>query len=137
MDRREQLLAPVAVVLPINVERLVTGDEQWFDRVLTAARDLHRERAGILIDALHEQLPGAFETQAPEGVLFLWPRLADDAVDPAALYQRAAANGVVYQQGEFFAASPQRDSARHLRFANGDRTPDELREAVRRLALAF
>ncbi|MEV8515145.1 PLP-dependent aminotransferase family protein [Dactylosporangium sp. NPDC051484] len=119
------------------VERLVTGDGQWFDRVLAHANALYRERAGVLIDALHEQLPGAFETQAPEGGLFLWPRLTDDNIDPDALYQRALAKGVAYQQGAFFAASPQRESARYLRFAFGDRTPDELREAVHRLALAF
>lgn len=120
------------------VERLVTGDNQWFDRMVRDATALYRERAGVLIDALHEHLPGAFEIQAPEGGLFLWPRLTDDDLDPAALFQRAAANGVVYQQGEFFAADPrQRSSARHLRFAYSDRTPEELREAVRRLALAF
>lgn len=73
------------------VERLVTGDDQWFDRVLAAANALYRQRAGVLIDALHDQLPGAFQTQAPEGGLFLWPRLADDEVDAAALYQRTAA----------------------------------------------
>lgn len=120
------------------VERLVTGDNQWFDQMVGDATALYRERAGVLIDALHEHLPGAFEIQAPEGGLFLWPRLTDDGLDPAALFRRAAANGVVYQQGEFFAADPrQRSSARHLRFAYSDRTPQELREAVRRLAQAF
>jgi 2-aminoadipate transaminase len=120
------------------VERLVTGVNPWFDQMVGDATALYRERAGVLIDALHEHLPGAFEIQAPEGGLFLWPRLTDDGLDPAALFRRAAANGVVYQQGEFFAADPrQRSSARHLRFAYSDRTPQELREAVRRLAQAF
>ncbi|MFI5914505.1 PLP-dependent aminotransferase family protein [Dactylosporangium sp. NPDC051541] len=118
------------------VEHLVTADG-WFDGVVKAANDLYRERAQVLVDALHDELPGAFETRLPEGGLFLWPRLADDTIDPAALYERAAAAGVVYQQGAFFAASPQPESARHLRFAFGDRTPQELREAVHRLAQAF
>ncbi len=119
------------------VERLVTADDGWFDRVLAAANALYRERAGVLVDALHQQLPGAFETQAPEGGLFLWPRLTDESIDPAALYERASEKGVVYQQGGFFASSPQRQSERFLRFAYGDRTPEELQEAVRRLAQAF
>ncbi|MET7421107.1 PLP-dependent aminotransferase family protein [Dactylosporangium sp. NPDC005555] len=134
---RNRVDAHSATVTQTLIERLVTGDPQWFDRIVGAANALYRDRAQILVDELHAQLPGAFSTHAPEGGLFLWPRLTDDTVDPAALYQRAAANGVVYQQGEFFAASPQRESARYLRFAYGDRTPDELREAVRRLALAF
>ena len=42
------------------------------------------------------------------------------------------------EQSAPVAAEPdQRDAARHLRFAYSDRTPQELREAVRRLALAF
>lgn len=119
------------------VERLLTGDDGWFDRVVAAANALYRERAGVLTEALHEQIPGAFDTTAPDGGLFLWARLTDDRIDPAALYQRASANGVVYQQGGFFASSQQRQSERYLRFAYGDRKPEELREAVRRLAQAF
>jgi 2-aminoadipate transaminase len=70
--------------------------------------------------------------------LFLWPRLTDDRVDAAALADRAAAHGVLYQQGEFFASGPDRwEASRHLRLAYGDRSPEELREAVRRLAAAF
>ncbi|MFC4588962.1 aminotransferase-like domain-containing protein [Sphaerisporangium corydalis] len=120
------------------VERLVTADDQWYDRLAGTATALYRHRAGVLVDALREHLPDAFEIQAPEGGLFLWPRLTDDDVDPAALFRRAVAAGVVYQQGEYFAADPGSGSAaRHLRFSYSDRTPDELREAVRRLASAF
>jgi 2-aminoadipate transaminase len=140
---RNRLDVHTSSVTQAIVERLVTGDDQWFDRLVRSATDLYRERAGVLIDALHEQLPDAFQIRPPEGGLFLWPRLTDDRVDPRALFQRAAANGVVYQQGEFFLADQmatdpkRRSSARHLRFAYSDRTPDELREAVRRLAVAF
>nr|MDT0660704.1 PLP-dependent aminotransferase family protein [Micromonospora sp. DSM 115978] len=139
---RNRLDVHTCSVTQAIVERLVTGDDKWYDRVVGRAADLYRQRAGVLIDALHEHLPGAFQISAPEGGLFLWPRLTDDSVDPVALFQRAAANGVLYQQGEFFIADPaagpqHRSSARHLRFAYSDRTPDELREAVRRLAAAF
>lgn len=120
------------------VERLVTADEKWFDEMVRGAAALYRERATVLVDELRDQLPGVFEIRPPEGGLFLWPRLSDDSVDPEELFRRAAANGVLYQQGKFFAAGPGRlSSARHLRFAYSDRTPDELREAIRRLALAF
>ncbi|MEU6341985.1 PLP-dependent aminotransferase family protein [Streptomyces sp. NPDC046977] len=135
---RNRLDVHTSSVTQAIIERMLTDDADWFDRVVRSAVALYQERAGVLVDALQEQLPGALDVVAPEGGLFLWPRLTDDAVDPAALFQRAAAHGVVYQPGEFFAADPQRrSSARHLRFAYSDRTPEELREAVRRLALAF
>ncbi|MEU0647884.1 PLP-dependent aminotransferase family protein [Streptomyces umbrinus] len=135
---RNRLDVHTSSVTQAIVERLLTDDPQCFDRIVRGATALYQVRAGVLIDALQEQLPGAFDIVAPEGGLFLWPRLTDDAVDPAALFRRAAAHGVVYQPGEFFAADPRgRSSVRHLRLSYSDRTPEELREAVRRLALAF
>lgn len=115
------------------VERLVTD----YDEIVRRAVDVYRERAAVLVDALRSQLPGVFDVREPEGGLFLWPRLTDDGIDPIALFRRAVANGVIYQPGEYFAASSRPSTARHLRFAYADRTPDELREAVRRLARAF
>lgn len=120
------------------IEHLVLTDAGWFDSVVTPARKLYGERASALVDALNSALPGAFRTVRPEGGLFLWPRLTDDTVDAAALADRAAEHGVLYQQGAFFpSGSDTWESSRHLRLAYGDRTPEELREAVRRLAAAF
>jgi len=120
------------------VERLVTAGDELFDQTVRAARTIYRQRAEVLVDALHQHLPGALDVQLPEGGLFLWARLADDGIDPAELFRRAVAAGVVYQPGEYFAAEPGRGSAdRHLRFSYSEGTPGELREAVRRLATAF
>ncbi|MFJ3666980.1 PLP-dependent aminotransferase family protein [Streptomyces sp. NPDC090106] len=135
---RNRLDVHTSSVTQALIERLITDDADCFDRIVRGATALYRERAGALVDALREQLPGAFDVMAPEGGLFLWPRLTDDAVDPAALLRRAAAHGVIYQPGEYFEAEPGRgSSARHLRFAYSDRTPAQLREAVGRLARAF
>jgi 2-aminoadipate transaminase len=119
------------------VQHLLVSRPGWFDATLAEARDLYRHRAGVLVTELRTQLPGRFEITAPEGGFFLWPRLADDSVDPRELHARAAAEGVDYQRGEFFASGPGTDSARRLRLAYGDRTDDELRAAVGRLAKAF
>jgi 2-aminoadipate transaminase len=119
------------------VEHLVVSRPGWFDTTLAGARELYRHRAELLVAELHAQLPGQFELTVPEGGFFLWPRLADDAVDPHELHARAGAAGVDYQPGEFFASGPGTDSARRLRLAYGDRTDDELRTAVGRLATAF
>ena len=145
----EQLVAPIirlrnrldghsSTVTQTLIEHLVLTDAGWFDRILTPARKLYGERASALVEALQSELPGAFRTVRPEGGLFLWPRLTDDTVDASALADRAAEHGVLYQQGAFFPSGADTwESSRHLRLAYGDRTPEELREAVRRLAAAF
>lgn len=135
---RNRLDGHSSTVTQTLIEHLVLTDAGWFDQVLEPARRLYDERASALVDALQAALPGAFRTTLPEGGLFLWPRLTDDAIDAAALAARAADHGVLYQQGAFFPSGTDIwESSRHLRLAYGDRTPEELREAVRRLAAAF
>ncbi|XVV15212.1 PLP-dependent aminotransferase family protein [Actinoplanes sp. CA-131856] len=130
---RNRLDVHTSSVTQAIVERFVTAG--LYDQVVRDATALYRERAAVLVDALHEHLPGALDVRPPEGGLFLWPRLTDDGVDPGELFRRATACGVVYQPGEYFASGP--SSTRHLRLSYSDRTPAELREAVRRLAAAF
>lgn len=135
---RNRLDGHTSTVTQALVEHLVLTDPAWFDEVLAPARRLYGQRAHALADALAAEAPGAFRITRPEGGLFLWPRLTDDRVDATALAARAAERGVLYQQGAFFAAGPDTwASSRHLRLAYGDRTPDELREAARRLASAL
>ena len=115
---------------------LLTHDPAWFDSTLARARDLYRERADVVVDALQERLGGLIETVRPEGGFFLWPRITDPSIDPAALYAAAAERGATYQQGEFFASSGRREFADHLRLAYGNHTTDTLREFVDRLGSA-
>ncbi len=115
---------------------LLTHDPAWFDATLTRARALYRERADVLVDALHERLPGLVETVRPDGGFFLWPRLTDPTIDPAALYAASSERGATYQQGEFFASSGRREFADHLRLAYGNHTPETLRTFVDRLGSA-
>ncbi|MCO7275376.1 aminotransferase-like domain-containing protein [Cellulosimicrobium cellulans] len=119
------------------VEHLLLSRAGWFDDTLARANALYEHRARVLVDELENQLPGAFEITAPEGGFFLWPRLVDDSVDTHELHRHATAEGVDYQQGEFFATGPGTDSARRLRLAYGDRTDAELRAAVGRLSVAY
>ncbi|HEY5877998.1 MAG TPA: PLP-dependent aminotransferase family protein [Nakamurella sp.] len=130
---RNRLDAHTSTVAQTLIERLVLTDPAWFDGVLGRASALYAERAQVLVDELDTALPGAFTTVRPEGGLFLWPRLADDTIDAAALAGRAADHGVLYQQGEFFASGADaRESSRHLRLAYGDRTPEARRSFGRR-----
>jgi hypothetical protein len=115
---RNRLDAHTSTVAQTLIERLVLTDPGWFDGVLDRARALYAGRAQVLVDALNTALPGAFSVIRPEGGLFLWPRLADDTIDAVALAGRAAEQGVLYEQGEFFASGADaRESSRHLRLA--------------------
>ena len=98
---RNRLDGHSSTVTQTLIEHLVLTDPAWFDRVLEPARRLYAHRATALVDALQAELPGAFRIVGPEGGLFLWPRLTDDSVDAAALADRAAEHGVLYQQGAF------------------------------------
>ncbi|MGP0225030.1 aminotransferase-like domain-containing protein [Paenarthrobacter sp. NCHU4564] len=119
------------------IGELVTSDPGVFDRTLESARALYRSRAETLVEALHREAPGAFETVLPEGGLFLWPRLADDSVDADQLAADATAEGVEYQRGSFFPSGPGTDADRHLRLAYGDVSGDKLEEAAARLGRAL
>lgn len=119
------------------IAELLTSDPLLFDATLERARALYRERADALADGLEAEAPGAFEIDRPDGGLFLWPRLRDDAVDAARLAADASAEGVEYQQGAFFASGPGTDAERRLRLAYGDTSAEQLREAAHRLGRAL
>lgn len=119
------------------IGELVTSNPGIFDATLGKARALYRSRAETLVSALDREAPGAFESVLPEGGLFLWPRLADDSVDPDRLADDASAEGVEYQRGSFFPSGPGTDADRHLRLAYGDVPAPKLEEAAARLGRAL
>ncbi|BCW61058.1 PLP-dependent aminotransferase family protein [Arthrobacter sp. StoSoilB22] len=119
------------------IGELVTSDPGIFDATLNRARALYRNRAETLVAALHREAPGAFETVLPDGGLFLWPKLADNSVDPEQLAADASAEGVEYQRGSFFPSGPGTDADRHLRLAYGDVAASKLEEAAARLGRAL
>lgn len=119
------------------VGELLTSDDALFDRTLERARALYASRAAALAAALEHEAPGAFEIEVPEGGLFLWPRLVDDAVDADRLAADAGAEGVEYQRGAFFASGPGTDAERHLRLSFGDTSAELLEEAGARLGRAL
>lgn len=114
-----------------------TSEPGIFDATLERARSLYRNRAETLVAALHREAPGAFETVLPDGGLFLWPKLADAAIDPNRLAADASAEGVEYQRGSFFPSGPGTDSDRHLRLAYGDVDESKLEQAAARLGRAL
>ncbi|MEN0129353.1 MAG: PLP-dependent aminotransferase family protein [Brevundimonas sp.] len=116
---------------------LLTHDASWFDRTLVRARDLYRERADVVVDALTQRFGDRIETARPDGGFFLWPRLTDPTIDPTRLFEASVERGANYQRGEFFASSGRREFADHLRLAYGNHTAETLRTFVDRLGDAY
>lgn len=116
---------------------LLTGEPEFFDTNLEAARLRYHARAKALVHELETQLPGAFDATVPAGGYFLWARLTDDSIDWLDLRRAAGEEGLNYQPGAYFASGPGTDSDRHLRIAYGDSSEERLHEAVSRLARAY
>jgi GntR family transcriptional regulator / MocR family aminotransferase len=85
------------------------------------------------VEALRGELGGSVDFELPAGGLALWARV-DEALDTADWAARAASHGVRVAPGRSFALEGRGPSAFRLGFAS--LTPQELREAVHRLALA-
>lgn len=119
------------------IAELLTSDPTLFDTTLERARALYGRRALALATALEAEAPGAFEIDLPEGGLFLWPRLRDDAVDADALAEDSSDEGVEYQRGSFFTSGPGADADRRIRLAYGDTSEELLVEAAARIGRAL
>ncbi|WNG52857.1 PLP-dependent aminotransferase family protein [Archangium minus] len=112
------------------VELLEEGELQRHAR---RARREYLTRRDALAEALHEALGGSVDFEVPAGGLALWARV-DESLDVGAWAERAASHGVHVTPGHAFALEGRGPAAFRLGFAS--LTPQELREGVRRLALA-
>lgn len=94
----------------------------------------YRERNEALATALDKHLKGAIRYNRPDGGMFLWAEMTEP-IDTQAVLQHAIGEGMIFVPGEtFYAAAPERNTLR-LSFATP--SPDQLDEAVQRLARAI
>ncbi|GAA1096879.1 aminotransferase-like domain-containing protein [Tsukamurella spumae] len=107
------------------------ADSAWIDDHIQTIRAVYGERALALHTALTDAFGDRLHLTAPEGGMFLWGEFADGTVTSARLRDAVAA-GVAYVPGSAFAVH--RDLGHALRLCFTTSGPDELREAVRRLA---
>jgi 2-aminoadipate transaminase len=112
---------------------------EWLEHVdleahLDRLRTVYRERRDALLDALPGALPEGSTFNRPEGGMFVWARLPE-GMDATALLPAAIARHVAYVPGApFYATTP---DARTLRLSFTTHSPDEIREGMERLRLAF
>jgi 2-aminoadipate transaminase len=102
------------------------------ERSIETVKVALRERAKTLCEALRSELPEARFVE-PEGGYFLWLELPRGA-DVDALFTAAAERGVQFVKGSDFVLDGGESS---LRLAYSGVTPEEIKEGVSRLALAY
>jgi len=139
----EPLLAPVARLKQAAdlhagsfSQALVVGlvsDAGWWSAHLAEIRRVYACRAAALAAALAEAFGERLVVGAARGGMFLWGRFTD-ATRTRELLAPALAEGVAFVPGPEFFTRPGGEDALRLSFATN--APEQLAEAVRRLAAA-
>lgn len=104
------------------------------ERQLRRSIGFYRERRDALLEALERHLAGEYRARVPRGGHHVWVRL-DRPLDERALYREAARRGVTFTPGGI--VTVERHAQTHFRLSFPLLDPEELDEAVRRLARAI
>ena len=127
--------------------RFDMGTSPWIQRIvaeyasgglldchLTRVVDIYRRKRDAMAAALAEHCAPYLSWRLPEGGFFLWLEM-DRRVEPAALREAAAEEGVAYVSGDTFFAD--RSGSQFIRLAYSFVAEQEIGEAVRRLGRAL
>ncbi|MEV6306342.1 PLP-dependent aminotransferase family protein [Actinoplanes sp. NPDC051861] len=132
--RSTRLLDDFFVAGPLQQAAYEFVTSPSWNRHLRALRAALRSRRESLLAALARHLPELQPPAVPRGGLHLWLRLPDTA-DDVAVTRAAADEGVIVFPGRpWYAAEP---PAPHLRLTYAAARPEQMDEAVRRLAAAI
>jgi 2-aminoadipate transaminase len=102
------------------------GDVTWFETHLARLRQMYRDRAATLFEAL----PDGVDAQPPTGGMFVWATVAGGStvLDVAALLAAAVETGVAFVPGSAFGGP-----ANSMRLSYSSLSPAELVVAAERL----
>ena len=120
-----------ALIQHIAARWLATGA---YDRHVEHTQPYYRERRDALLAALERHMPGEYQADRPEGGHHIWVTLTRP-LDERALYREAARHDVAFTPGDAITAERRTQTSFRLSFSLLD--PDELDEAVKRLARAI
>jgi 2-aminoadipate transaminase len=112
--------------------RYLRGDAH--ERQLAGSIEFYRERRDALLTSLERHLEGEYRVLRPRGGHHTWVTLRRP-VDERALYAQAFRHGVSFTPGG--AMTPERPSQTAMRLSFALLDPDEMDEALRRLARAI
>ena len=104
------------------------------DEHLVKIRNLYRDQARAMTDAMAECFPAEVSFTKPEGGMFLWATLPE-GINTMDLFPKALERNVAFVPGEPFYAEPGARSTMRLNFTNADE--ETIRDGIRRLAEAI
>jgi 2-aminoadipate transaminase len=107
----------------------------FLDQHVKLIRRVYRERRDVMLAALAESFPPEVTWTHPKGGLFLWVTMPE-GTDCQALFRSALAENVAFVPGESFYANDGAEGCRHMRLNFSYCQPDQIREGIRRLAVA-
>jgi len=109
----------------------------FIDEHVKRIREVYRERRDVMLEALRQYFPAEVSWTHPEGGLFLWITLPE-GMDSEELFRAALAHNVAFVPGDcFFARNGHPEEAnRHMRLNFSYGQPEQIREGIRRLAVA-
>jgi 2-aminoadipate transaminase len=120
-----------ATITQLVAARFIAGGA--YRAQIERAVAFYRERCDALVAAVERQLSPVARVSRPLGGGHVWLTFRDP-LDERDLYDEAARQGVTFLPGGAMMA--ERPRATHIRLSFGYLDPDELREGVRRLAVA-
>ena len=129
-EKRNDDMASGTLTQLIGARFLAEGS---YEEHLPGAIEFHRERRDALLAALDEHLEGLATWERPLGGAHAWLALRDP-LDERDLYAEAVRQGTSFLPGG--AAMPERPRGTFMRVSFAYLAPNELREGVRRLAVA-
>jgi 2-aminoadipate transaminase len=130
-EKRDDDMTSPSLTQLIGARFLADGG---YEGHLVDAIEFHRERRAALLGALGDYLDGVATWSQPLGGAHVWVALGGE-VDERDLYEEAVGQGVAFLPGG--AAMPERPRETFMRLSYSYLAPDELREGVRRLAVAI
>ncbi len=109
----------------------------FIDEHVKHIRQVYRERRDVMLQALKDHFPPEVSWTHPQGGLFLWITLPE-GMDCQKLFQAALKENVAFVPGDCFYArnGHTEEGSRHLRLNFSYGQPQQIREGIRRLALA-
>lgn len=112
--------------------------DNFLDEHIKLIRKVYGERRDVMLESLEEYFPPEVTWTRPQGGLFLWVSLPE-GMDCAQLFEAAIKENVAFVAGEcFYAANGYAEEGRrHFRLNFSNAQPEQIREGIRRLAVAI
>ena len=112
--------------------------DNFLDDHVKLIRKVYRERRDVMLEALKKHFPPEVTWTHPQGGLFLWATLPE-GMDCHKLFDAALKENVAFVPGDSFYAGNgfAQEGSRHMRLNFSYGQPEQIREGIRRLAVAI